>query len=540
MKTCKYIMAVLLILINGIIDLKAMPPHPDLVEKFREEGRYPELFKKTSSMHLKKRISTTKASSISSGTVKIPVILVQYSSASFNGASSAEFYSALLNGSSASDISVRKYYSDMSNGKLIMQFDIYGPYTASDTSAHYGENDVNGNDKYPGQLVNEAVNGLIADKDSAVDFGIYDNDNNGTVDAVIVIHCGAGEETPAGGSNDIWSHQWDLAGANKIGDGDGTVEADDVLFNVYTIQPEFTASAGDSTVGVFCHELGHVLGLQDLYDTTGATNGVGNWSLMGNGSWGDDNKGTRPAPFLAWERYKIGGPDWIALSEISKEIYIWKSDKWLNMLLMVILAVISILPVYFLRLSPVFTGAAVSGGFFVMIAFLSCGSESSSITRINGTINDVEVSHHAFRVTLNDPDNAQYLFIEGKKASDFTAEWYVPGTGILITHIHEGVVSAYSDAGTINNGTSRVHGVNIVEASEEEEPGRLWTNSSYYGTSADLFCLENNDTFDDSTSPDARYYTGTGVLSKTGKSGVIIKDISSNTSFPMTFSAELD
>jgi len=540
MKTFIYIMSVLLILINGISALNAMPPHPDVVEKFRGEGRYSELFKKISSMQLKKKMSPGKASSISSGTVKIPVLLVQYSSASFNGASSAEFYSDLLNGSSATDISVRKYYSDMSNGMLKMQFDVYGPYTASDSSAHYGENDAGGNDKYPGQLVNEAVNEFITDKDSSVNFSIYDNDNNGTVDTVIVIHCGAGEETPAGVANDIWSHQWDLASANRIGDGDGAVEADDVLFNVYTIQPEYTAAAGDSTVGVFCHELGHVLGLQDLYDTTGATNGVGNWSIMGNGSWGDDNKGTRPAPFLAWERYKIGGSDWITLSRINKEMLIWKSDKWNNLILLMLIAVMFVAPVFITRISPVFRGAAVSGCCTIMAIFLSCGSESSSDTRINGTINDIEESHHAFRITLNDPDNAQYLYIEGKKASDFTAEWYVPGTGILITHIHEGVVSAYSGTGTINDGASRVHGVNIIEASEENEPGKLWTNGSYYGTSADLFCLENNDTLADSTSPDARYYTGTGVTTKKGKSGVIIKDISSNTSFPMTFSAELD
>ena len=43
----------------------------------------------------------------------------------------------------------------------------------------------------------------------AVDFGPYDNDGNGFVDAFVVVHAGrGGEET--GNSGDIWSHKWVL------------------------------------------------------------------------------------------------------------------------------------------------------------------------------------------------------------------------------------------------------------------------------------------------------------------------------------------
>lgn len=541
MQFLKYITAVMLILITGGAALQAMPPHPDLLEKYRKEGRLSSLMKSVSASQSKSGMNISKVSPLASGTMRIPVILVQYSGTAFNAASTTTVYSNLLNGATASDLSVRKYYSDMSNGRLAMQFDIYGPVTVSQNLSYYGTNisGIEGNDAHPGQLVNEAVSALIAAVGASTDFSIYDNDSNGSVDSVVIIHYGRGEEV-SGIDDQIWAHQWDLVSAKNNGDGAGVVTTDGVTFNIYTIQPEYVAVTADSTPGVFCHELGHVLGLPDLYDTSYATNGVGDWSLMGSGSWGDDAKGTRPAPLLAWERFKIGGSGWINLSTITPGVLAYRYDKWLKVLFVILLAFLIIIPASTLRLSPVMKGVTASVYLIIITAVLSCGSESTSSTRINGTINDIETSHHAFRIGLSDPYNAQYLFLEGKKTSNLTTEWYVPGTGILITHIHEGIISSYSYSNSVNAGLSRVHGVNIVEASTAAEPGELWTNAGYDGTAADLFCQENNSSLTVSTSPGSAYYSGSDVSGKTGDSGVIISDISSNASFPMTFSASID
>ncbi len=535
----KYIAAILLILITGSFTLHAMPPHPDLLEKYRKDGGASELSKKVSAMQSKSGMNMNKASSLASGTMRIPVLLVRYSDVNFNtGISTTTFYSNLMNGAVSTDISVKKYYSEMSNGRLTMQFDVYGPLELPETLAYYGAN-VSGDDAHPGELVNTAVNLLVDASGASTDFSIYDNDNNGTIDTVIIIHCGPGEETPAGNVDHIWSHQWDLASAKNYGDGDGTVATDGVVFNVYTIQPEYNSAAGDSTIGVFCHELGHVLGLPDLYDTSSVTNGVGNWSLMGSGSWGDDAKGTRPAPLLAWERFKIGGSGWVNLSTINPFVVTHRYDKGLRLMLFLLLAAFVVIPVFALRISSVVKGITASVYGIMLTVALSCGSESTSSTRINGTINDMESSHHAFRIGLNDPLQSQYLFLEGKKTSNLTTEWYVPGTGILITHIHEGIVHTYMNAGAVNDGDSRVHGVNVIEASTTGEPGNLWNGSSV-GEAADLFCQENNSSLTDGTSPGSRYYTGTDVSTKTGDSGVTIENISSNSSFPMTFTATIE
>ena len=63
-------------------------------------------------------------------------------------------------------------------------------------------------------------------------------------------------------------------------------------------------------IGIATHELGHVLGLPDLYDLTGASEGVGPYSLMAHGIWGrgpgDTAIGQRPTALDPWSRMQLG------------------------------------------------------------------------------------------------------------------------------------------------------------------------------------------------------------------------------------------
>ena len=68
-------------------------------------------------------------------------------------------------------------------------------------------------------------------------------------------------------------------------------------------------------MGVFAHEFGHALGLPDLYDTTGVSEGVGEWSLMGSGSWlGISKDGDRPAHLDSWSKSVLG---WVSPTQVS-------------------------------------------------------------------------------------------------------------------------------------------------------------------------------------------------------------------------------
>ncbi|NLV67381.1 MAG: M6 family metalloprotease domain-containing protein [Spirochaetes bacterium] len=501
----------------------AMPPHPDLLKKWQEEGALDKNIKRVAaSKTINKSVATALKTTPSSGTVYIPVILVAYRNAYqadsplpvmnnepggntpltvvlvlvLTGAllvstrknqlkrrlkpalpvyvaamtsllscsvvttsdyperdfpTDSSVYTDLLNGQTESDLSVKKFYSDMSNSNLQLQFDVYGPVTVSKEWDYYGANDSDGDDLHPGELVAEAVR-LVIKKYPGVDFSKYDNDNDtyDEIDTVIIIHEGPGEEGPSSPAETIWSHQWDLYSADYFGDGAGPAYVDGVWFNSYAMVPEYTTTRGDSSIGVLAHEFGHALGLPDLYDTSYATNGVGDWSLMSSGSWGSDGSGNDPAPLLAWERYKVGGTG---------------TDKW------------------------------------VTITELSA-------TQNDRQISDIESSHEVFKIMLDDTaGEEQYLLLEGKKAAT-TSGWYVPGT--------------------------RVHGVNVVEA---DGGNNLWIPNNN-GTASDLFCSEIKTSLTTSTTPNTKYYTGTSITSKTGDSGVSITSFSSRTSWPITFHAE--
>jgi len=533
----------------------AMPPHPKLIEEWKEKGILTEKINDYIQKTLTLKSKTLKTSSVPqksfppTGTDnKICVLLVQYSDASIDLNSDINFYSDLFNGGGSTTLSLKKYYQDMSKNSLTLQFDVYGPYTAAKTHDYYGTDiagykypgffrnhkppafqyliiaaitgfiiasiifllerkekkirttvlilslisaffiypygcsggsdssssgktatPVEGNDAHPAELVISAVN---AANNAGVDFSQYDNDGDGYVDTVIVIHQGPGQEV-SGISTDIWSHKWDLSSAKYYGDGTGPVSVDGVTVKVYTMQPEFTDSAGDSSIGVFAHEMGHVLGLPDLYDVYYDTNGVGDWSLMASGSWcgsGSSYDGTRPAPLLAWERFKVGGTDWLTITEITDDL-------------------------------------------------------------TDVSIDNIETGYTVYKVTL-DSSSGQYLLLEGKELSA-SNEWTVRGTGILVTHIHEGIISDYSDSNTVNTGYDRVHGVNIVEADGGDD---LWKINDY-GKASDLFDTGVNQ-LTDSTDPDTKYYTSGLTISKTGISGVSITGINTDNS-TMTFNIEI-
>jgi immune inhibitor A len=135
--------------------------------------------------------------------------------------------------------------------------------------------------------------------DPNVNFGPYDNDGNGFVDAFIVIHAGTGGEM-TGNPGDIWSHKWVLP---------STYTADTTKIYAYLTIPE------DAKIGVSAHELGHLLfGWPDLYDTDDTSEGVGNWCLMGGGSW--NGGGDVPAHPSAW--CKIG-QGWVSVTNVTTD-----------------------------------------------------------------------------------------------------------------------------------------------------------------------------------------------------------------------------
>ena len=153
-------------------------------------------------------------------------------------------------------------------------------------------------------IVAEAVH--LADGD--INFAAYDNDgpdgipdsgdDDGYVDFLVVVHPGLGAEHFNGSCNDIWSLKSDLEAYEPTR---GTT-ADGVGIGPFVIAPEL------GEIGIFAHELCHLLGLPDLYNTEDGKSVVGDYCLMDMGAWGGPQgiEGRVPSHLSAPMKYFLG------------------------------------------------------------------------------------------------------------------------------------------------------------------------------------------------------------------------------------------
>ncbi|MCK4606981.1 MAG: M6 family metalloprotease domain-containing protein, partial [candidate division Zixibacteria bacterium] len=184
--------------------------------------------------------------------------------------------------------SMTDYYFETSYGTFHVTGDVIGWYRMSKNYSYYvGSDDGLTN----GRVL--AKDALVAAYMDGVDFSVYDQNNDGLCDGLIIIHAGPGAET---GMYGIWSHKGNF----------NEVEYDNVKFSAYTMNPEEQFGLL-SPIGVICHEYGHFLGLPDLYDIDyepATSQGLGCWTIMATGNY--NGNGRIPAHFDAWCKAKIG------------------------------------------------------------------------------------------------------------------------------------------------------------------------------------------------------------------------------------------
>ncbi len=140
---------------------------------------------------------------------------------------------------------------------------------------------------------------------------------DGYIDHFQSVHAGEGEETGGGaqGEDAIWSHRSycncdEPFGTGPTGGaqfGGAQIGDSDYWIGDYTVEPE------NGGVGVFAHEFAHDLNIPDLYDTSGNTGGAENstgwWTIMSQGSYGDQSSlsiGEYPTHFSVWEKFQLG------------------------------------------------------------------------------------------------------------------------------------------------------------------------------------------------------------------------------------------
>jgi M6 family metalloprotease-like protein len=240
------------------------------------------------------------------GEVHAPIILVGFQGKPFN--KTKEDFESLMNqpNYTAGGVtgSVYDYFLASSYGQLQFSVDVFGPYTLSHDIGYY-DNNAGGSSQYM------AMEGVMAADEDGCDFSLYDVDNDNYVDGIHFIFAGYGQEAGAPAGQAIWSHAWSLWTTTLILDGKQIYR--------YSCSPEFRGSNGNNMtyIGVIAHELSHVFGLPDLYDTDYEGSGgeaidLETWDIMASGSWNDN--GRTPAYHSAWCRDLMGWVNSITLS----------------------------------------------------------------------------------------------------------------------------------------------------------------------------------------------------------------------------------
>lgn len=234
------------------------------------------------------------------------VILVQYTDIKFSVEDPRNKFHALLNEPGYSDNgatgSTVDYFKDASNGKFNPNFDVVGPYTLSNNRKFYGGNNAYGDDSAPAIQTKEACDLAAAD---GVDFSKYDGNNDGKIDLVFIVYAG---HNPAEGGPDeaVWPHQWDIYPGSNIVENTYPVYNGKQLVT-YACSSELKGYFGTnmSSIGTFCHEFGHAIGLPDWYDTKGnGCFGMDFASIMNAGNYLNDSR--TPPTYNILERWLLG------------------------------------------------------------------------------------------------------------------------------------------------------------------------------------------------------------------------------------------
>lgn len=240
------------------------------------------------------------------GTQNILMILVDFSDITFQYSDSS--FQDLMFGNSNT---VKKFYLEntYNNFLLVPAAETYD--VANDGVVHVTIGTPNPN--YGGACGcswNTVVGTYLSSADPYVNFAAFDTNSDGALSPseLSIVFVLAGYENSYGGSSSlqprIWAHKSTMSPAPIL---------DGVTLGPYAAFGERHATSlaneHQATIGVMCHELGHLMfGLPDLYDTDGSSEGIGDWGLMGGGSWNATIQwsGDTPSHLSAWSKVALG------------------------------------------------------------------------------------------------------------------------------------------------------------------------------------------------------------------------------------------
>ncbi|TPW10884.1 MAG: FG-GAP repeat protein, partial [bacterium] len=275
--------------------------------------------------------------------------------------------------------------------------------------------------------------------------------------------------------------------------GDISADGDTIFVADMAMYPELETQDGFvfSPVGVVCHELGHALGLPDLYDTVAPENqvfaesqGIGSWDLMAAGTW--NANGFVPAEFSAWSKVAVGWIDPILVTS-SQDL-------------------VSLSAVELDRFHGVIKVPIGGDEYFLIENRLQ---DLNGDGRFNFTENDS--SKCRTEVTGGDSMLVCDFDFYVDSYADAEWDWWLPGestgSGILIWHIDDSVIAENLPYNTVN-AVADHKGIDLEEADGIEDLDNLGLDRDAFGSPYDSFRGGWVDRFGPDTTPNSDGYYG--------------------------------
>ena len=295
------------------------------------------------------RIAGPSAAAAVSGVMRVPMVLFYYQDTDPAAIRDTSAYSAVLFAEvppPGRPYTLRTYYEQLSDSLFSVDGESVGwvkldsnevTYTGDPATSGcfynnpYGTGNCNG--IFSADALRRLQLGLRAALDSvdgSTDFSQFDNDgpdgipNSGDDDGYVdlAMFGYAAQDGACGGTtnNHIWSHRAVLGQGDFGGDyvtNDAGASGESIRISDYLVESGLGgATSCDTTqimpIGTTALVLGYALGLPTLFDGSYASEGIGDWGLMGGGSFSSPDS---PSRMEAWSLQQLG---WVTVVPLTQ------------------------------------------------------------------------------------------------------------------------------------------------------------------------------------------------------------------------------